>query len=147
MSRVAFPAFTNCLAAPAILFGDRHLAQHKKQAISLKTHDQLPKGSAEWRKPPDPPPLLAGLACLRPCHSLKTSLTNSQGNSSSRSPRRSADPCPFDPKPCVLHETSVNLQKNLASRLDETTGRCLPLERNECFFLEFTDVWCVLHTF
>ena len=37
-------------------------------------------------------------------------------------------------KTLFLLDTSVNSQKKLASRLDEMTGRCLTLERNQCFF-------------
>ena len=39
-----------------------------------------------------------------------------------------------DLKTVFLLDTSVNSQKKIASRLDETTGRCLTLERNQCFF-------------
>ena len=43
-------------------------------------------------------------------------------------------------KTVFLLDTSVNSQKKHASRLDETTGRGLTFERNQCFFFEFTDV-------
>ena len=38
-------------------------------------------------------------------------------------------------KTVFLLDTSVNSQKKHASRLDETSGRCLTIERNQCFFL------------
>ena len=47
----------------------------------------------------------------------------------------------------VLRDTSINSQKKWASRLDETTGRCLTLERNQHFFLELKDVLCKMITF
>ena len=50
-------------------------------------------------------------------------------------------------KTVFLLDTSVNSQKKHASRLDETTGRGLTFERNQCFFLELTDVWCKNTTF
>ena len=40
----------------------------------------------------------------------------------------------FLKKTVFLLETSVNSQKKRASRLDETTGRCLTLERKQRFF-------------
>ena len=49
-------------------------------------------------------------------------------------------------KTVFLLNISVNSQKKLASRLDETTGRCLTLERNQRFFKELTDVWCKMTT-
>ena len=45
-------------------------------------------------------------------------------------------------KPLFLLDTFVNSQKKLASRLDEMTGRCLTLERNQRFFKN-SQMYCV----